>query len=147
MQISRIRLSCRPLSEACVTSKPLGLPTQAMFLSITWEFNPSCGRLLSKLNVCSSRLPRRQQGSFAPRKLLRFLTTMSPSDFRTDLPLVMHSQRKLMVEPPSERTSQVPRLICRCPLSPTTPRSPTAAIARCFTVGVGFTNSGRMTAP
>ena len=32
--------------------------------------------------------------------------------------------------------SQVPRLICRCPLSPTTPESPTAARARCFTVGI-----------
>jgi hypothetical protein len=147
MQISRIRLTCRPLSEACVTCKTLGLPTQTMFLSVTREFNPSCGRLLSKLNVCPSRLPRRQQGSFAPRELLRFFTTMSPSDFRTDPSSVMDSQRKLVVEPPSERTSQVPRLICRCPLSPTTPESPIAAIARCFTTGIGFIISGRLTAP
>ena len=43
-----------------------------------------------------------------------------------------------------ERASQVPRLIYRCPLSPLTPPGRIAAFARCFTIRVGFTISGRL---
>src|SRR6056297_3313241 len=93
---------------------------------------------------CSSHLAETcfQQGSFARPALPGVFTTMSPSDSRTNLPAVIDSRRKLMAEPSSERVSQVPRLICRCPPSPTTPESPVAALARCFAAGVGFTLSG-----
>ena len=45
-----------------------------------------------------------------------------------------------------ERASQVPRLIYRCPLSPVTPPGRIAALARCFAIRFGFTNSGRLAA-
>ena len=75
---------------------------------------------------------RIRQGPFAPRALPRFLATMTPSDSRPGRPAVMHSRRRCpSVTPdagPPGRVSQVPRLICRHPPSPTTPGSPTAAL-------------------
>jgi hypothetical protein len=82
-----------------------------------------------------------RQGSFARPALPGVLTTMSPSDSPRSQETVICSRRLLAdrkassVDPP-RRISQVPRLICRRPPSPLTPRSPIAALARCFTIGM-----------
>jgi hypothetical protein len=82
-----------------------------------------------------------RQGSFARPALRGVLTTMSPSDSPRSQETVIYSRRLLAdrnassVDPP-RGASQVPRLICRRPPSPITPRSPTAARARCFTIGM-----------
>ena len=91
----------------------------------------------------SSPLTTRQirQGSFARPALPGVLTTMSPSDSPRSQETVIHSRRLLADRNassvrPRRGASQVPRLICRRPPSPLTPRSPTAARARCFTIGM-----------
>ena len=82
-----------------------------------------------------------RQGSFARPALPGVLTTMSPSDSPRSQETVIYSRRLLAdrnassVDPP-RGASQVPRLICRRPPSPITPRSPIAARARCFTIGM-----------
>jgi len=88
-----------------------------------------------------------RQGSFARPALPGVLTTMTPSDSRTDPMTVMDSHHELMLEASPERVSQVPRRICRRPPPPTTPEELTAASARGFTVNAGFTLSGRLALP
>jgi hypothetical protein len=83
-----------------------------------------------------------RQGTLAPRALPRFTATTSPSDSRLGRAAVMHSRislagrhaRRLVTGPGLPGSS----LICRRPLSPLTPGSPSAARARCFTDGVRF---------
>jgi len=81
-----------------------------------------------------------RQGPFARPALPGVLTTTSPSDSPRSQKMVIDSHRLLAdryasIRPP-RGVSQVSRLICRRPLSPLTPRSPTAADARCFAVGM-----------
>ena len=82
-----------------------------------------------------------RQGPFARPALPGGLTTMGPSDSPRSQKTVIDSHRLLADRDassvcPRRRVSQVPRLICRRPPSPLTPGSPTAAITRCFTVGM-----------
>jgi hypothetical protein len=83
-----------------------------------------------------------RQGTLAPRELPRFTATTSPSDSRLGRAAVMHSRISLagrhacrQVTGPGLPGSS---LICRRPLSPFTPGSPSAACARCFTDDVRF---------
>jgi len=65
---------------------------------------------------------------------------MSPSDSPRSQKMVIDSHRLLdnrwtsSIRPP-RRVSQVPRLICRCPLSPITPGRPVVAYTCCFATG------------
>jgi len=81
-----------------------------------------------------------RQGPFARPALPGVPTTMNPSDSPRSQKTVIDSHRLLAdryASPvhPRRGASQVPRPICRCPLSPITPESPTAASTRCFAVG------------
>jgi len=83
---------------------------------------------------------RIRQGTLALQALPRFIATMSPSDSRPGQSAVIHSRCPLARLRPWVRATRPglsgSSLICRRPLSSTTPGSPTAAYARCFTVGV-----------
>ena len=73
---------------------------------------------------------------FAPRSLLASaLLWVRPTPVPGPRAL-MHSHTKPMARPPPGRVSQVPRPIFPRALSPTTPESPTAALAHCFTADV-----------
>ena len=76
-----------------------------------------------------------RQGPFAPRALPRFLATTDPSDSRRVPP------------PGAQRVSQVPCLLFRHVLSPSTPGSPAVAHTHAFTAGTGFIDSERLAAP
>jgi hypothetical protein len=80
-----------------------------------------------------------RQGPFARPALPGVLTTMNPSDSPRSQKTVINSRRLLadryaLSVHPRRGVSQVPRLICRRPPSPTTPESPTAASAHCSAV-------------
>ena len=96
------------------------------------------GNLRSMCHVSPLPRIRSRQGPFAPPALPGFLTTMAPSDSCPGPTTVIHSRRRsqtALTSPlPPEQVSQVPRQVCRRPLSPTTPESPAAASARCFAV-------------
>ena len=82
-----------------------------------------------------------RQGSFAQPALPGVLTTTSPSDSPRGQVMVIYSRRLLADRHassvrPRRGVSQVPWLICRRPPSPLTPRSPIAARARCFAIGM-----------
>jgi len=72
--------------------------------------------------------------------ITRFPATMSRSDSRPEptLRLFIPPRRWSRRARPPRRVSQVPRLIYLRALSPTTPRSPAAAVAPCFTTSVRF---------
>ena len=74
------------------------------------------------------------QGSLAPPELPGFPATMSPSDSRPQPFLKLcFPPVGCGPDPALRRVSQVPRPIFRRAPSPSTPRSPAAAGARCFT--------------
>jgi hypothetical protein len=83
---------------------------------------------------------RPRQGPFAPPELPGFHATTTPSDSCTGPKAVIHSHNRshmaLASHLPPAQVSQVPDRICRRPLSPITPESPTVALARYFTAGV-----------
>jgi hypothetical protein len=72
--------------------------------------------------------------------ITRFPATMSRSDSRPEpcLRLFIPPSRWSRQARPPRRVSQVPRLIFLRAPSPTTPRSPAAACAHCFTASVRF---------
>ena len=72
--------------------------------------------------------------------ITRFLATMSRSDSRPEptLWLFIPPRRWSRRARPPRRVSQVPPPICLRAPSPTTPRSPAAAVAPCFTASFRF---------
>jgi hypothetical protein len=88
------------------------------------------------------------QDPFAPTELPGFNATMDPSDSRRDRTAVMFSRHSLTDGPPGPSAAPLGLpgswLICRHPPSPITPESPIAALARCFTTGMGFRTFGRL---
>jgi hypothetical protein len=72
--------------------------------------------------------------------ITRFPATMSRSDSRPEptLRLFIPPRRWSRRARPPRRVSQVPRLIFLRAPSPTTPRSPAAAVAHCFTASARF---------
>ena len=79
-----------------------------------------------------------RQGPFARPALPGVLTTTNPSDSRSQtnhsylFPWPVVPAVHTLVTP--RRVSQVPWLVCQRPPPPTTPESPTAAVAHCYAV-------------
>ena len=121
-------------------SDSLGPPTQLSSWRVARP-RPIFWEQRSMLNDSTLTKVQIRQGSFARPALPSVLATMSPSDSPRNQTTVIDSHRMLTDRyassvQPLRGVSQVPRLICRRPLSPLTPRSPTTAFARCFAVGM-----------
>ena len=83
-----------------------------------------------------------RQGSFAPRELPRFIATMAPSDSRP-CPATVIDFRRQSLGPHAMRSSHTVGSLrfladLSTPAVPSTPGSPSVALARCFTDGVRF---------